>query len=114
MTDQDHIMHAYLFHSYARRCTDITFVPSLIGTPTHGPASSEAYYVRHELTSRKITAIAKTPYIDQTTESPLVSIRMDTGVMYVIPKDELEEIAAAHQDDDIFSMLNSLYRARRY
>lgn len=114
MTDTDHIMHAYTFHGYARRNTDVAFVPSLIGTPISGSAASEAYYVRHELPTRRITTMAKTHYVEQETKSPIVAIRLDNGASYYIPKDELEEIAAAHQDDDIFSMLNSLYHSRVY
>jgi len=108
----DNIMHAYVFHSYARRNPQVDFVPSLICYPMNGAAASEAYYKRVELSSRRITAMAKTNFLTDT-QSPLIAIRMDGG-SYYIPKDELEEIAAEHHDDDIFEMINSLFRSRKY
>ncbi len=107
------MMHGYLFKAYAKRAAP-EYIPSMIGTPVNGSSAEPSYYERIEVSDRAVNALSKTQYVVEGTSDPILQVRHPKGSLYYIPKSELEEIAAAHQDDDIFDMLNALFKVRAF
>lgn len=113
MTDisADSIMSGYIFKTYAFRAA-AGYIPSLVGSPIDGVGAQVAYYERIELPSRHITALGKTQYVVEGSDDPILQARHAKGTIFVIPASELADIAAAHQDDELWAMLRRLLKGR--
>jgi hypothetical protein len=92
--------------------------PSLIGVDPNGLTNRpDPYFARFEVEDRTITSLAFSRWVtyDSVTfpdQDPILEVRSPIGGYY-IPLSELEEIAAAHQDDDTFEMIAALKKGRR-
>ncbi len=93
--------------------------PSLIGVDPNGLKNRpDPYFDRIDITDRTITSLAYSRWVtyDSVTtpqQDPILEVRSPGGGYY-IPLSELQEIAAAHQDDDTFEMIAALNKGRRY
>lgn len=106
--------YGYLFKGYAGKVSPDYF-PSLIGSPagtTHGNGD-DAYFERIEISDRHISDISISRWScfnndGAAVSDPILAVRGRAG-SYYIPKAELEEIAAANQDDETFELLAKLF-----
>lgn len=92
--------------------------PSLIGVDPFGcKARPDPYFDRIDITDRSITSLSISRWVtyDSATlpqQDPILEVRSPAGGYY-IPRSELEEIAAANQDDETFELLAALKQGRR-
>jgi hypothetical protein len=107
--------YGYVFKGYAGKI-DPEYIPSLIGSPVGATAGSatDAYFERVEINNRRITDLSISRYCvfdngPAGTSDVIFAIRGPIG-SYYLPRRELEEIAAAHQDDDTIEMIAALVR----
>jgi hypothetical protein len=98
------------------RTAPADFYPSLIGVSEDQRSAGRAdpYFNRIDVTDRRITEIAVSPYVTYDSlplehRDPILAVK-GPGGNYYIPRSELEEIAAANQDDDTFALLAKLGR----
>lgn len=100
------------------RTVSLDYVPSLVGVDPNQLRASAAdpYFERFEITDRSITSLSFSRWVtyDSLPEKfrdPILEVRSPGG-NYYIPRSELEEIAAAYQDDDTFEMIAALKPGR--
>lgn len=92
--------------------------PSLIGVDPNGLKNRpDPYFDRFDIADRSITSLSISRWVtyDSVTtpqQDPILEVRSPVGGYY-IPLSELEEIAAANQDDETFEMIAALKKGRR-
>lgn len=95
------------------------YVPSLVGVDTQQVRASatDPYFERIEIADRTIASLSITRWVTYDSlplsdRDPILGVKGPAG-SYYIPKSELEEIAAANQDDETFELINALFKGRR-